>query len=112
MSDDLTASSALHPLLAEAVQRGDLAYGAGGDPEAVAMSAAAPLLHALLQATARAEAAEATIRRVRDLAAESAFNAQDIYGDLPGSEYDDQDNAESLLAVTVRALTYALDTTP
>lgn len=57
----------------------------------------------------RAEAAEAAIQRMRDLASDSAFNAQDIYGDLPATEYDDQDHAESLLAVTVRALNHAMD---
>ena len=57
---DLTAHDALHPTLAEAVARGDAAYGAGGDAEAVALAAAAPLL-------ARAEAAEKKVAKVRDL---------------------------------------------
>lgn len=67
---DLPAHGALHPLLADAVARGGAAYGAGGDAEAVALAAAAPLL-------ARAEAAEKAVAAVRELHAHKHY---DKYG--------------------------------
>lgn len=71
---DLPAHDALHPTLAEAVARGDAAYGAGGDAEAVTLAAAAPLL-------ARAEAAEAKVAAVREVHAKEKHGVQHHCGE-------------------------------